>query len=640
MASPKRQKATEFPIDLGKFDDTIKVDPSKPLSDAQAAALKSNVQVFRDACVFSTATGGARGYGGHTGGPFDTAPEVCILRALFRSQPDKYVPIHFDEAGHRVMTQYILSALDGDISADELCYYRVGNRTPSLPGHPELGHTPGVKFSSGRLGHMWGHVNGVAFANPGKTVFCLGSDGSQMEGNDAEAARIAVAKGLEVKLVVDDNDVTIAGHPSSYMPGYSVQRTLEGHGIPCVAVDGEDVAAVFGAIAKAVATKGPFAVICKRTMSPGTDVEGVCKAHDVFAVGVAVSYLEKHGQAKAAEYLKGLRPSPDTYKYRGVAPAAAAMRVKFGTTMADVIKGLSAEEKQNVIVIDSDLEGSTGLKTIREQCPEVYQSSGVMERGNFAAAAGFGQHPDKQGVFSTFAAFSEMVISELTMARLNKCNVLCHFSHSGMDDMADNTCHFGINNMFCDNGLEDDQLTRLYFPSDELLMDKVIRRVYGDKGCRFIFSVRSKTPLVLDSEGKPAYGDGYEFQPDKDHILRKGTAGYIVSFGDALYRCMDAVEQLREQGVDVGLVNKITLNTYDEEVLKEIGSTKFVMVVECLNRRTGLGSRLGTQLLLRGLSPKYKHLGTTKEGCGGLYEHYYFQGMDPMSIIKEVRTLL
>ena len=24
-----------------------------------------------------------------------------------------------------------------------------------LPGHPELGLTPGVKFSSGRLGHMW-----------------------------------------------------------------------------------------------------------------------------------------------------------------------------------------------------------------------------------------------------------------------------------------------------------------------------------------------------------------------------------------------------------------------------------------------------------------------------------------------------
>lgn len=44
---------------------------------------------------------------------------------------------------------------------------------------------------------------------------------------------------------------------------------------------------------------------------------------------------------------------------------------------------------------------------------------------------GFGFDPEKFGVFSTFSAFLEMIISELTMARLNKCNVLSHFSHSG-----------------------------------------------------------------------------------------------------------------------------------------------------------------------------------------------------------------
>lgn len=47
--------------------------------------------------------------------------------------------------------------------------------------------------------------------------------------------------------------------------------------------------------------------------------------------------------------------------------------------------------------------------------------------------------------------------------RLNFCNVLCHFSHSGVDEMADNTCHFGINSFFADNGLADGYETRLYF---------------------------------------------------------------------------------------------------------------------------------------------------------------------------------
>ena len=40
--------------------------------------------------------------------------------------------------------------------------------------------------------------------------------------------------------------------------------------------------------------------------------------------------------------------------------------------------------------------------------------------------------------------------------------------------------------------------------------------------------------------------------------------GYIVSYGDALYRSMDAVRRLREQGVNVGLVNKWHVNVADE----------------------------------------------------------------------------
>ena len=122
-----------------------------------------------------------------------------------------------------------MSALNGDLPAEQLMQYRAANS--KLPGHPELGLTPGVKFSSGRLGHMWPYVNGVALANPGKTAFLLGSDGAQQEGDDAEAARLAVAQGVNVKIIVDDNDVTIAGHPSQYLNGYSVQRTLEGHGL-------------------------------------------------------------------------------------------------------------------------------------------------------------------------------------------------------------------------------------------------------------------------------------------------------------------------------------------------------------------------------------------------------------------------
>jgi len=143
-------------------------------------------------------------------GAFDTVPEVVILLSFIAGDKDssKFVDILFDEAGHRVATQYLLAVLDGELPVEHLLHYRQANS--KLPGHPELGLTPGVKFSSGRLGHMWPLVNGVAMGNPTKSVFCLASDGSQQEGDDSEAARLAAAKDLNVKIFVDDNDVTIA----------------------------------------------------------------------------------------------------------------------------------------------------------------------------------------------------------------------------------------------------------------------------------------------------------------------------------------------------------------------------------------------------------------------------------------------
>jgi hypothetical protein len=37
--------------------------------------------------------------------------------------------------------------------------------------------------------------------------------------------------GLNVKHLIDVNDVTLAGHPSEYQKGYNVSKTLEGHGL-------------------------------------------------------------------------------------------------------------------------------------------------------------------------------------------------------------------------------------------------------------------------------------------------------------------------------------------------------------------------------------------------------------------------
>lgn len=630
---------SKFPIDLGAYQ-RITLDASVPTLTAELrASLKANIQLLRDAIVFFTATGAARGVGGHTGGPYDTVPEVVILDALFRGSAEKYVPIFFDEAGHRVATQYIMSVLNGDMPAEKLTEYRAAHS--HLPGHPELGFTPGVKFSSGRLGHMWPYVNGVALAHTSKTVFCLGSDGSQQEGDDAEAARLAVAQNLNVKLIIDDNDVTIAGHPSVYLKGTSTAKTLAGHGLTVLEGDGEDLDDLYKRIVTAINTDGPVAVINHRPMCPGiVGLEGSTHGHDVVSVKVALEYLETRGHQAAADFLREVKAPKNEDVFLGSSDKWDANRNVFGDAVVGVLSKLSeAERKEKVRVVDSDLEGSCGLHKIHTAYPETFISSGIMERGNFSAAAGFGMEAGKQGIFGTFAAFLEMLMSEITMARLNNSNVLSHFSHSGIDDMADNTCHFGINNFFADNGLDDAYATNLYFPADPLQMKAVVEKIFFDPGLRFVFSTRSKVPTILDTNGNDFFGGDYKFVPGKDEVIREGTDGYIVAFGESLYRALDAVERLKKEGINIGLINKPTLNVIDEETLAKIGKAPLVLVVESFNRKTGLGSRFGSWLLERGLTPKFAHIATHKEGCGGLWEQFPHQGIDPNGIIAKIKEL-
>jgi transketolase len=632
-----------FPIDLGGIQH-LKLDPrNTSLSEAERTALRHNIQLARDAIVFFTALAGARGLSGHTGGAYDTVPELMIVRG-FIANGEPIVPVFFDEAGHRVATQYLLSVLNGAMPAERLLHYR--EYDGGLPGHPEKLLTPGVEFSSGRLGHLWAFCNGVALANPGKAVVLLGSDGSQMEGDDAEAARLAVARQLNIKVLVDDNNVTIAGHPQEYLPGYDLTRTLNGYGLTTETTMGEDLDALYVDLCRAFTAAGPRALIVKRSMAPGIEgVEGSPHAHDVVKTDVALNYLKRRGGYQAAiALLEAAVPDRNPLTFRG-SSGAGRNRDDFGRIINGLLEGMDLKQRvDRVRVFDNDLEGSCGLHHIRKAHPEVFVRGGIMERGNFSAAAGFGATRGHQGIYATFSAFLEMSLSEITMARLNFSNVLAHFSHSGVDDMADNTCHFGINSMIADGGLvpaHGEDTTRLYFPADQHQFAACVQRIFNDPGLRFVFSTRSTVPDILDEAGKPLYA-GRPFEPGVDSIVRAAPTGggWIVAMGETVYRALDALISLQEQGVKVGLINKSTVNVVDPKAMAVLAGAPFVLVAEGWNVKTGLGSRFGSHLLKAGFRGRYDHIGVNREGCGGLWQQMGHQGLDSEGIQRAVKSLL
>jgi transketolase C-terminal domain/subunit len=147
-------------------------------------------------------------------------------------------------------------------------------------------------------------------------------------------------------------------------------------------------------------------------------------------------------------------------------------------------------------------------------------------------------------------------------------------------------------------------------------------------------------PDILGEDDKPLY-QGRPFEPGKDDLVRAAPdgGGYVVAFGETVYRALDAVIGLREKGVKVGLINKPTLNVADPATMKILAAAPFVLVVEGWNVKTGLGSRFGSLLLKAGFRGRYNHIGTSREGSGGLWQQMGHQGLDSAGIARAIQEM-
>ncbi len=402
---------------------------------------------------------------------------------------------------------------------------------------------------------------------------------------------------------------------------------------------GEDLDALYVDLCRAFSDTRPHALIIKRPMAPGiAGAEGSPHAHEVLKTETAIEYLEAARRLRAGDRdAQGGQPDKSPLTYSG-SSGVGKNRDDFGKIINEILDGMSESQRiASVKVFDNDLEGSCGLHHIRKKHPEVFVRGGIMERGNYSAAAGFGAEPGKQGIFATFSAFLEMCISEITMARLNFSNVLAHFSHSGVDDMADNTCHFGINSMYADGGV-DAGAWRGHDPAVLPGRPASVRRLreahLQRSGLRFVFTTRAPVPDIL-GRGRQAALSGQAVRARQGrHRARSAGRAAATSSRSARRSTARSMRSsgCRKQGVKVGLINKPTLNVVDRGHDAAARGRALRARRGGWNVKTGLGSRFGSYLLQAGFKGRYDHIGTNREGCGGLWQQMGYQGLDPAGI--------
>lgn len=233
---------------------------------------------------------------GHPGLPLGAADIAAVLFAQVMkydaARPDWPDRDRFVlSAGHGSMLIYALLHLTGapGMSLDEIKRFR--QLHSKTPGHPEVGHTPGVETTTGPLGQGIATAVGMAMAERmlaaefGKRVvdhhtYVLASDGDLMEGVSQEAIALAGHQKLGKLIVLfDDNGISIDG-PLSLSDSVDQVKRFQSAGWRAERVDGHDPDAILAALNRAKASSKPTLIACKTVIGYGAPKKaGTSKAH-------------------------------------------------------------------------------------------------------------------------------------------------------------------------------------------------------------------------------------------------------------------------------------------------------------------------------------------------------------------------
>jgi len=222
---------------------------------------------------------------GHPGAPMGMADMAeALWRGVLRHNPANPGWVNRDRFilsnGHASMLLYGLLHLTGyDLSMNDIRNFRqFGSRTP---GHPEVGHTPGVEMTTGPLGQGLGSAVGMALAEkllaeefnrPDLPVvdhytYVFAGDGCLMEGVSQEAVSLAGALGLGKLIVLyDDNNISIDGKVDDWFKDDTPGRFLASGWHVVRDVDGHDAEALDAAMTLSRATRDKPSLICCRTV--------------------------------------------------------------------------------------------------------------------------------------------------------------------------------------------------------------------------------------------------------------------------------------------------------------------------------------------------------------------------------------
>ncbi len=186
---------------------------------------------------------------GHIGGNLSSLDAMLFLHTQTMEKDDLFIL----SKGHSAGALYVTLWAAGQLADDDLAQFHKDNT--SLPGHPVGGWHPGIRFSTGSLGHGLGLSAGVGMARRlqknNAPVYCLTSDGEWNEGSNWEAALFIAHHNLHrVTILIDRNDLQGFGRTGEVANMEPFGDKFRAFGFDVLCIDGHDPRELQGALAQ------------------------------------------------------------------------------------------------------------------------------------------------------------------------------------------------------------------------------------------------------------------------------------------------------------------------------------------------------------------------------------------------------
>jgi transketolase len=251
-------------------------------------------------------------------------------------------------------------------------------------------------------------------------------------------------------------------------------------------------------------------------------------------------------------------------------------------------KALSAlgDEFPNLVVLDADIAGGTGVHHFRKSHPKRLLQFGIAEQNMMAAAGGLAA----TGLIPVVTTFAVFCLRAIEQARLSLCyarrNAKIVASHPGLDVGPDGGSAQALEDLAAFRAIPG---MTVISPADPTEMALATRAMLEYQGPVYMRSGRSPAPRL--------FGDDHKFEIGKGQVLRDGDDVTIVACGVEVVRALAAADMLGRHGISARVVNMPTIKPIDTALLSICSlETGAIVTAEDHNIHGGLGGAVAEAL--------------------------------------------